>query len=130
MDGRFTNLFCRARSGLEVAVAGVDYCSRRGSSVAMGPAEGLLTGPTADTQALRWESVRVPLRDLGSALVGMGAPQHGAPDAGLSIRGLALTELAHITISAGNSKSDPRKAHRNPAKARENRPNRTVLLKL
>jgi len=61
----------------------------RVSSVVMGPAEGLLTGPTADTQARRWELVQVPLRDLGSGLLGVGAPQNGPPDAGLSIRGQA-----------------------------------------
>ena len=39
---------------------------RRASSVAMGLAEGLLSEPTADTQARRWEPVQVLLRDLGS----------------------------------------------------------------
>jgi hypothetical protein len=52
----------------------------------MGSAEGLLTGRTADTQARRWEPVQVPLGDLGGGLVGMGAPQRGAPDAGRSRR--------------------------------------------
>ena len=74
--------------------------NRRVSSVAMGPAEGLLIGRTADTQAPRWESVQVPPRDLGSGLLGMGGSQDGAPDAGLPIRALAITELAHITGSA------------------------------
>jgi hypothetical protein len=46
-----------------------------------------------------------------------GAPQHGAPDAGLSIRGLALTELSHITVSAGYSNRDQHKAHRNQVNA-------------
>jgi hypothetical protein len=68
---------------------------RRVSSVAMSPAEDLLTERTADTQARRWESVQVPLGDLGSGPLGMGGSQHGAPDAGLSIRGLAITELTH-----------------------------------
>jgi len=34
----------------------------------MGFAEGLLTGPTGDTQACRWEPIQVPLWDLGSGL--------------------------------------------------------------
>src|SRR5215831_2971347 len=86
---------------------------RRVSSVAIGPAEGLLTGPTADTQARRWEPVQVPLRDLGSGLLGMGAPRHGAPDAGLSTRGgLVITELAADGLNSGQ-----RKAHRNPVNA-------------
>jgi hypothetical protein len=37
--------------------------------------------------------------------------------AGLSIRGLALTELARITVSASYSNSDRREARRNPANA-------------
>jgi len=92
-------------------------CFRRVSSVAKGPAEDLLTGPTADTQARRWESVQVPLRNVESGLLGMGAPQPGAPDAGQSIRGLAITELAHITVPERYSNSDQREAHRNPANA-------------
>ena len=60
----------------------------------------------------------------------MGAPQHGSPDAGLSIRERAITELAHITVSAGYLNSDQREAHRNPANVLDNRPDRTVLLKL
>ena len=79
----------------------------RVSSVAMGPAEGLLSEPTADTRA-RW----VP----GSGLGAMGAPQHEDPEAGLSIRGLALTELA-VTGWASYSNSYRREARRNPANA-------------
>ena len=47
MDGRSTNLFFRAKSGLGVTLAGVDDRLRRVSSVAMGSAEGLWTRPTA-----------------------------------------------------------------------------------
>jgi hypothetical protein len=45
-------------------------------------------------------------------------------------RGLVIPELSHITVSAGYSNSDQRKAHRNPANIEENRPNGTVLFKL
>jgi hypothetical protein len=38
----------------------------------------------------------------------MGAPQHDALEAGLSVGGLALPELAHITVSARYLNSDRR----------------------
>jgi hypothetical protein len=72
-------------------------------------------------------------KDLAGGPVRMGARQHGAPDTDLSIRGLALTELSHITVLAGCSNSDQRKAHRNPADTLREPPQQDgspVLLKL
>src|SRR3954449_1520392 len=70
------------------------------SSVAMGPAEGHLTEPTADTRACWWKPLQVSPRDLG----------------------LALKELAHITISASYSNSGSRSAPKPGERLREPSP--------